>query len=1328
MELLLQLDGPFPTLYFGNTARLLPSWKPPLNKEDIEEIRWYLEDYPHHASKHQHSAANQIHQRFEKWGEALYGLVVLPALDIWQAAFALPEPPTFVIESQDAERLSFPFELLRDPESNSWIIDKLAGIVRRAEKQEAGPALKVKEAIRLLVVAPRPYRSDVPLQITTSRLSRLLKNRCVELRVVRPPKFVQLRKLIEQAFAEGKPWHILLFDGHGIILGSKEKQTPALIFNQHPAGGPTFWQAKYLAEIVATNGVQLVLLNACRSARAVVQSDARQHVSHKMDEAPQALGSYAMELNQTAKIPIVAMSHRVLAETASRFTVALLDSWLNGISLIAAMQQACSQLRNHPKPPSYPDQISVHDWIVPTLYGDGTLRLASPVSVKPQSEGCSEDFLGRDSEFKELEETFIDSSMILLFGMIGIGKTALAREFSNWWKLSGGINGRPTTLELTIHGSNELVTLEKKLYEMLEKESIGTDEHFLLVELPSTIIAWSSSDQSQFSKMVRDFSHSSSRSKILFLSRSPLLWLQDENIKITRISLHGLADFGLSYFEDADRFWGGVASANRREMRCLRHIMHLLRGEPWLLQLIHKELTNQTLEMALIKLQIAMAGLLELSAYNGLTVRKTIAEALYDLSEEEMALLKVFAFFPDRFPLSAAEEIVSKIGTQEAWNMADRKTWQSLFDKLIDRGLTTLHMGDVFGLTASLPFWLESFWESQFTEREKIPAIKNEIYSGCMELITSMHSSSAGHKGVNFLATFEPNDRDKLLNSNARSYNPFDDSRKLGAEDLASSSIFLWSGQILKALEYFLKWNDFKNINEALYYVLASWHELSLDVFAEYWAERIRAAAIKNDCSEAQFTLEILERNKSLILFYNTGSLEFIQDYVKPEVDKKIKYPLSLANKILFYGRLLLEADSEKGIVHIRQAKQIFSGLNRFGNVTQCCLVEAEYFMQKLETESARNAFAEAERFLSMESDLSILAEFHSTGLVLAVHESNKGEIDRHEAQLNYVAAKLGGSFPLVALLHRIEILNDQNKYEESFRLVEKGLAQIDSSSTAEPFLPRFLYVRAIAAVNLGNYRLAEQWLTEAENKAAQMGQTRFFCLALFEHAKLLHILGNSSGAYELGMLACQKVKEQPPLVSINIHLQFAEILIEQDKLLLAEELLLDVYPLIEQATPSIQFSWHRTAAHGAYKNENYAKMLAYIQPAIAFNLPQEFEQEEKRAVEMFLFAVLAINESNTELWQGYINRIWVLRKTHMISGDSFCFLAERLQEMGEFHAAWYCLGMARAKMEEISPEFQAEVTEWIANAELTGGLEDIKRGEREMLEKNYGSLFQTGN
>ena len=148
------------------------------------------------------------------------------------------------------------------------------------------------------------------------------------------------------------------------------------------------------------------------------------------------------------------------------------------------------------------------------------------------------------------------------------------------------------------------------------------------------------------------------------------------------------------------------------------------------------------------------------------------------------------------------------------------------------------------------------------------------------------------------------------------------------------------------------------------------------------------------------------------------------------------------------------------------------------------------------------------------------------------------------------------------------------------------------------------------------------------------MGQTRFFCMALFEHAKLLHILGNSSGAYELGMLACQKVKEQPPLVSIDIHLQFAEILIEQDKLLLAEELLLDVYPLIEQATPSIQFSWHRTAAHGAYKNENYAKMLAYIQPAIAFNLPQEFEHEEKRAVEMFLFAVLAINESNTELWQ----------------------------------------------------------------------------------------------
>lgn len=371
VELLLRLDNESSCLHFLGQTYDMPVWQPPLSSEDLEEIRWYLEDYSRDPNFHQQLGADQVSARFRRWGEILFEAVVSPALEIWHRAITLEVPPILIIESQDANKLSLPFELLCDPKTGAWIVDSLAGIVRRAESQESNTALSVEDRIRVLVVAPRPYRPDVPLQVTTSRLAHLMENRGVELRVVRPPTFRRMKELLEQGNTEGKPWQIIIFDGHGAIKTIKNHKHHGLIFNQKNNGGGTFWLAKDFSELIVNNGVKVALLNACQSAKAITQS------THLLTpDAPiNTVASYALELSKSAKIPVVAMSHKVLVETASSFTIALLNAWFNGVSLVSAMREARTALRINSNTMMNQDKVSMNDWIVPTLYGNGTLKL-----------------------------------------------------------------------------------------------------------------------------------------------------------------------------------------------------------------------------------------------------------------------------------------------------------------------------------------------------------------------------------------------------------------------------------------------------------------------------------------------------------------------------------------------------------------------------------------------------------------------------------------------------------------------------------------------------------------------------------------------------------------------------------------------------------------------------------------------------------------------------------------------------------------------------------------------------------------------------------------
>ncbi len=1337
MELLLRLDGLSPSLHFCGKTHVLPPWQLPLSRQDIEEIRWYLEDYPRYAASSQKTGADQVCARFKEFGEALFEVVVTPVLDIWQSALTLPEPPILIIESQDANWLSLPFELLRNPKTGTWIIDQLAGIVRRAEFQESAPALNSEEGVRLLVIAPRPYRPDVPLQVTTSRLARVLKNRRIELRIVRPPKYSEMKRLLEKAHSDGKPWQVVLFDGHGAIKTMKGKKSHNLIFNQHDTHGEAFWHAERFAKLIAATGVQLVLLNACRSAKAVSQGEDTPHPTGAQDEESNVIGSYALELSRIAKIPVVAMSHKILVETASRFTVALLEAWLNGAALLSAIREARTSLRQDPMRTTDSGPISLDDWIVPTLYGDGALRLTSPLPTLDTEKGDTVELIGRDDEFRELEEAFVATHMALVFGSIGIGKSALGQSFADWWKFSGGIYGQPKVCELVINTIEDLKGLEENFQEIRQNEPAHPEyEVFLLVELSPTIIAWPEAHRTRFVNLLRDFSCSSPRSKVLFLSRNPLRWTVDEKVSITRISLHGLGGTGRFHYDGIDRLMG-ISCINRQEREYLRQINNLLRGEPWLLQIARNALAKQTLEVVLTRLEIDMAWLLGSSTYNGLTVEQIISDALNDLSDQDIAVIRIFAFFFDRTVLSVVAAVMPKIGMSEAWNVLNQRDWKQLLDKLFDSGVSTFYTSEFFGFTPVLPRWLECFWRSNNTERNNIDEIQKIIYSGILELIYESGTQSVRQNARIQAETYQPSSQDKLLNPYLRNHISSEDYSGIAGEDeVQSTLVILWYGVISRALEYLLKKNDFKAINEGIFYVLRSWVERGWLECAERWQNRIeKAALVASDQGnkDAEITLDHLSRARGtkLIAEGNLLGSDFLSivehEIAELESNAENNGSLYLANKYLGYGEFSISSSKniEKGILYIRRARQIFSTFGRSGDIAICWATEALYFVQQQEIEQSKKALAQAELFLSMDSDTLTQFIFHEAGYNIAALENNLSEMGSHEEKLRLASYKMGGVFSIVALFNRAALLNDQGCFEEALQLIENGLGGYDLIHNHHSILTALLWVRATAAMNIGQYRLATQWFVEAEEKAKQQKDIKIIAYSMIGRASILQKQGDTEEVNKLIACACQVVKDQPPSVRFRTHTQCSEILIEQSKLQLAEELLVEVSELIKQFSPSDQHTWYRLGARIAWLREDYVAMLNYLEPAIEISLPIEMENEKKTNFEGFCCALaMSLDKLEPEILQKHFDNILSIQKVDLISCVQLMDFAKNFHDIGNTHASNRFIGMAKTKLDELSRSEQEEAQEIIECVELADGSVDIELGEREMREKRFSPLF----
>ena len=474
----------------------------PVTPQDREDLRWYLEDYLQHVADPAPKIAARIERRIAEMGTGLFKALFHAnddARDLWATLRDRLNDTRVETITTVREATGLPWELLRDPKTDTPLALRARAFVRASHQAAQRPHLPQGSTgpIRILLVICRPGGgNDVPFRSVASRLIKGLNEsarQAFQLDVLRPPTFAQLGKVLRVAKAEGKPYHVVHFDGHGAYVetpptggipellsrfsramlstprtgshGYLVFENTALEDNHQLVDGPT------LGKLLVETEVPVLVLNACRSAHAEAppkpaQADASAApASANVDVHAQvrALGSLAQEVVDAGVAGVVAMRYNVYVVTAAQFVADLYESLAGGQALGEAVTLGRKQLEAQPLREIAYTPRPLQDWMVPIVYEAAPVALfpklaqqselkitlradaATPASgaLAPELEKRPDaGFFGRDETLLSLDRAFDTQPIVILQAYAGSGKTSTAAEFARWYKLTGGITGQ----------------------------------------------------------------------------------------------------------------------------------------------------------------------------------------------------------------------------------------------------------------------------------------------------------------------------------------------------------------------------------------------------------------------------------------------------------------------------------------------------------------------------------------------------------------------------------------------------------------------------------------------------------------------------------------------------------------------------------------------------------------------------------------------------------------------------------------------------------------------------------------------------------------------
>ncbi len=437
---------------------------------ELDELRWYLEDYALWPTGVFKERAERIEAQLPKWGQALYQAALgtpaaQRALTAWRQAgdgterrFSVwvdSELPEGSHEDDQAaaweaasDLVTLPWELLRDDRGYLFRGKDAVRVRRRLPNRHPQSVRLTELPIRILLVSPRPEddhtgyfdhrASGLPLVEAVENLGEL-----VDLTVLTPPTFPALEEALRRADEADEPFDVVHFDGHGVYdrklgLGALcfEDPTDAGKLQQR---GMQLVHAEKLAEVIRGYRIPLVFLEACQTAR--------------VEEDPTA--SVAAKLLDEGVTSVAAMSHSVLVETARRFVQAFYAELALGAPVGKAMLAGQLDLSGDTYRGAVmgAGELHLHDWFVPVLYQeerDPQLITALPpqtvrqlqarqrrLSLGGLPEAPPHAFVGRSRELLALERLLHTEPYAVVRGPGGIGKTTLGAELARWLVRSG---------------------------------------------------------------------------------------------------------------------------------------------------------------------------------------------------------------------------------------------------------------------------------------------------------------------------------------------------------------------------------------------------------------------------------------------------------------------------------------------------------------------------------------------------------------------------------------------------------------------------------------------------------------------------------------------------------------------------------------------------------------------------------------------------------------------------------------------------------------------------------------------------------------------------
>ena len=421
----------------------------PLTDDDMAELRWYLETYMQLPGAGDRKRAEGIEARMETWGRQLFDAVFGTAEGAHFHRNLLDREREgcrclLTLGAEDASVLGQPWEMMRDERGPL----AFRGITVRRQLRGAKTfrAPKFSLPLRILLIVSRP--SDVgfidPRNSIPPVLDALekLPGRA-DVTFCDPPTLKRLEQIVSEARKNGQPFHIVHFDGHGTYL--PRTGVGALCFEDDD-GKNKLVKGIELGDLLQRLEIPLVILEACRSA--------------DLSDRP-VFGSVAPALLKSGVGSVAAFSHAVHVKAARILVERFYRELASGMTVGQSLDEARSALMAdplrwlHPDPDA--DVVDLKDWFIPQLYqtgpdpaivakdaspGKGTQSRVRPEArIRERMRGFPPPpmyrFHGRALELLDLERIFRKHPAVVVTGMGGMGKTALAREAAHWWIRKG---------------------------------------------------------------------------------------------------------------------------------------------------------------------------------------------------------------------------------------------------------------------------------------------------------------------------------------------------------------------------------------------------------------------------------------------------------------------------------------------------------------------------------------------------------------------------------------------------------------------------------------------------------------------------------------------------------------------------------------------------------------------------------------------------------------------------------------------------------------------------------------------------------------------------